>query len=66
MRLPRHLKIQFESLRADVKTDLAKMDVKFANMEVKFAQMSENVQKAINRNMQWSIGLIAFIVTAWK
>ena len=83
-----NLKVQFESLRADVKTQLAefktdiaefktdianfKRDVKFDIADFKIdikndiANLNINVHKAINKNMQWSIGIITFIVTAIK
>lgn len=46
------LKTEFAGLRADVKTEISNLKVE--------------VQRAINKNMQWSIGLIVFIVTALK
>lgn len=79
-----NLKVQFESLRSDVKTQLAefktelaefkteigefKTEIKtdFANLKTDFANLNVSLHKAINKNMQWSIGIIAFIVTALK
>lgn len=46
------LKLDFSNLRAGVKTDMV--------------TMSAEVQSAININMLWSIGIIAFIVIALK
>ena len=90
-----NLKVQFESLRADVKTQLAefktdiaefktdiaeiktdianfkrdvKSDIADFKIDIKndIANLNINVHKAINKNMQWSIGVITFIVTAIK
>ena len=69
-----NLKVQFESLRADVKTQLAefktdvKTDISQFKIDIKndIANLNINVHKAINKNMQWSIGIITFIVTAIK
>ena len=83
-----NLKVQFESLRADVKTQLAefktdiaefktdianfkrdvKSDIADFKIDIKndIANLNINVHKAINKNMQWSIGIITFIVTAIK
>ena len=76
-----NLKVQFESLRADVKTQLAEFKTDIANfkrdvksdiadfkIDIKndIANLNINVHKAINKNMQWSIGIITFIVTAIK
>ena len=86
-----NLKVQFESLRSDVKTQLAefktelaefkteigefKTEIKtdfanlktdFANLKTDFANLNVSLHKAINKNMQWSIGIITFIVTALK
>ena len=58
-----NLKVQFESLRADVKTDIAQFKIDIKN---DIANLNINVHKAINKNMQWSIGVITFIVTAIK
>ena len=76
-----NLNVQFESLRADVKTQLAEFKTDIANfkrdvksdiadfkIDIKndIANLNINVHKAINKNMQWSIGIITFIVTAIK
>ena len=76
-----NLKVQFESLRADLKTQLAEFKTDIANfkrdvksdiadfkIDIKndIANLNINVHKAININMQWSIGIITFIVTAIK
>jgi len=53
------LKLEFANLRADVKSDVA-------SLKIEMASMKTEIQTAINKNMQWSIGLIAFIVTALK
>ena len=53
------LKLDFASLRYEVKTEIS-------SLKVEIASMKTDVQAAINKNMQWSIGLIAFIVTALK
>ena len=58
-----NLKVQFESLRADVKTDIAQFKI---DIKTDIANLNINVHKAINKNMQWSIGVITFIVTAIK
>lgn len=38
---------------------ISKLDIFASNIELK-------ISEAINKNMRWSIGLIAFIVTALK
>ena len=53
------LKLDFANLRADVKSDVA-------SLKIEMASMKTEIQSAINKNMQWIIGLIAFIVTALK
>ena len=53
------LKLDFANLRADVHTQISRLETSMANMKT-------DIQFAINKNMQWSIGLIAFIVTALK
>jgi tetrahydromethanopterin S-methyltransferase subunit G len=53
------LKLDFAKLNADVKVELSKFDLKLESMNTE-------IQKTINKNMQWSIGIIAFIVTMLK
>ena len=53
------LKTEFAALKYEVKTEIAGLKFEMANMKTE-------IQMAINKNMQWSIGLIAFIVTALK
>ena len=53
------MKSEFASLKYEVKTEIASLKVEIAGMKT-------DVQTSINKNMQWSIGLIAFIVTALK
>lgn len=53
------MKSEFASLKYEVKSEIA-------SLKVEIATMRTDVQSAINKNMQWSIGLIAFIVTALK
>ncbi len=60
------LKANFEGLRADVKTDIANLKTDIANLKTDIANLKTELQTSINKNMQWSIGLIAFIVTALK
>ena len=53
------LKSEFASLKYEVKTEISGLRVDIANLKT-------DIQTSINKNMQWSIGLIAFIVTALK
>ena len=53
------LKSEFASLKYEVKTEISGLRVDIANLKT-------DIQSSINKNMQWSIGLIAFIVTALK
>ena len=53
------LKSEFASFKYEVKTEIGSLKVDIANLKT-------DIQSTINKNMQWSIGLIAFIVTALK
>ena len=60
------LKSEFASLKYEVKAEVGSLKGEIGNLKVEIANMKTEVQSAINKNMQWSIGLIAFIVTALK
>ena len=67
------LKLDFASLKYEVKTEISGLKVEFANLKIDIANLKidianlkTDIQSTINKNMQWSIGLIAFIVTALK
>ena len=60
------MKSEFASLKYEVKTESAGLKTEIASLRVEIANMRTDVQTSINKNMQWSIGLIAFIVTALK
>ena len=75
-----HLDQKLDEVTADVaslKTDMRSLEAKFGGLEAKFggleakfgemkAEIKLEIQTAINKNMQWSIGIITFIVTALK
>jgi uncharacterized coiled-coil DUF342 family protein len=68
-----HLDEKLDEVTADVaslKTDMKSLEAKFGGLEAKFGEMKAEIkleiQTAINKNMQWSIGLIAFMVAALK
>lgn len=61
-----HLKSDFASLRSEVKIEISVMKTEIAHIRTDIASMKAEVQQSINKNMQWSIGLIAFLVTALK
>ena len=54
------------SLKYEVKTEISGLRVDIANLKIDIANLKTDIQSTINKNMQWSIGLIAFIVTALK
>lgn len=60
------MKSAFESLKYGVKTENAGLKTRIAHLRFEIANMRTDVQTSIDKNMQWSIGLIAFIVTALK
>jgi uncharacterized coiled-coil DUF342 family protein len=60
------LKSEFASLKYEVKAEIGSLIGEIGNLKIEIANMKTEVQSAINKNMQWSIGLIAFIVTALK
>ena len=60
------LKSEFSSLKYEVKSEIAGLKTEISGLKVEIASMKTDVQTSINKNMQWSIGLIAFIVTALK
>ena len=53
------LKLDFTELKADVKTEITELKTDIANLKT-------DLQTSINKNMQWSMGLIVFVVTALK
>ena len=68
-----HLDQKLDEVTADVaslKIDMKSLVSKFTGLEAKFGEMKAEIkleiQTAINKNMQWSIGIITFIVTALK
>jgi len=60
------LKAEFATFKYEVKTEIASLKVEIAGIKTDIANLKTDIQSAINKNMQWSIGLIAFIVTALK
>ena len=60
------LKSEFASFKYEVKTEIGSLKVEIASIKTDIANLKTDIQSAINKNMQWSIGLIAFIVTALK
>ena len=64
------LRTDMAEMRTEMKTDMAEMrtelKIEMADLRTGMANMKTEIQSAINKNMQWSIGLIAFIVTALK
>ena len=61
-----HLDMRLDEVTADVsalKLDFAQLR---ADVKIEISSLKTDVQQAINKNMQWSIGLIAFIVTVLK
>ena len=75
------LKVDFNRLEFELKAENKLLSSKFENIEAKFGNLEislkskmtafENniefkIQKAINSNMRWSIGLIAFLVTVLR
>ena len=75
-----HLDEKLDEVTKDVsnlRLDMKSMEAKFGTLESKFSSLESKIgemrselrleiQTSINKNMQWSIGLIAFIVTALK
>ena len=57
------LKGEFNSLKSEFKLLETSLNARMSLME---ETLQRKMQEAINKNMQWSIGLIAFIVTALK
>jgi len=57
-------------LRADntlIRADIRNLDNKFSSeMKNLESNLNTKIEKTINSNMRWSIGLIAFIVTVLK
>ena len=51
---------------ANLKTEFADLKTEFANLRADFANLKTEIQVTINKNMQWSMGLIAFVVTVLK
>ena len=67
------LKTDMRSLEAKfggLEAKFGGLEGKFGGLEAKFGEMKAEIkleiQTAINKNMQWSIGIITFIVTALK
>ncbi len=60
------LKAEFATFKYEVKTEIASLKVEIAGIKTDIANLKTDIQSAINKNMQWSIGLIAFIVTVLK
>ena len=60
------LKAEFATFKYEVKTEIASLKVEIAGIKTDIANLKTVIQSAINKNMQWSIGMIAFIVTALK
>ena len=74
------LKSEFASFKYEVKTEIGSLKVEISSLKVEIsglkveiagiktdiANLKTDIQSAINKNMQWSIGLITFIVTALK
>ena len=52
------LKLDFASLKYEVKTEISELKVEFANLKIDIANLKTDIQSTINKNMQWSIGLI--------
>jgi uncharacterized coiled-coil DUF342 family protein len=57
------LKSDFSLLRAEFRALESKLDARLTAFE---ANIDFKIQKAINSNMRWSIGLIALLVTIFK
>jgi uncharacterized coiled-coil DUF342 family protein len=57
------LRAEFNGLRAEVK---AENDLLRADFKLLESNLEKKILDAINRNMQWSIGLIALLVTVLK
>ncbi len=53
------LKSEFSAFKYEIKTEISSLKVDIANLKT-------DIQTSINKNMQWSIGLIVFIITALK
>jgi chromosome segregation ATPase len=69
----RSLEAKFGGLEAKfggLEAKFGGLEAKFGGLEAKFGEMKAEIkleiQTAINKNMQWSIGIITFIVTALK
>ncbi|MFN0048948.1 MAG: hypothetical protein ACKVOU_07490 [Cytophagales bacterium] len=64
------LKGEFNELKGEFKLLETKVDARLSNFEANLKAFESNIefkiQKAINGNMRWSIGLIALIVTVLK
>ncbi|MDX2191359.1 MAG: hypothetical protein SFY32_16015 [Bacteroidota bacterium] len=68
-----HLDAKLNEVTADVaslKTVFAELKADFKNLELKFDKLETNldlkIQKALNSNIKWSVGLVAFVVTFLK
>ncbi len=60
------LRSDFAALKSDVKIEISGMKTEISQIRTEIASMKADIQQTINKNMQWSIGLIAFLVTALK
>ncbi len=63
------LRTDVNILKGDVviiKADISSLKIGISDLKIDIANIKTDIQTAINKNMQWSIGLIAFIVTALK
>ena len=64
------LKLDFVKLKADVSSEISSLKLDFSELrsDVKtdIANLKTDLQTSINKNMQWSMGLIVFVVTALK
>lgn len=61
-----HLDLKLNEVTADVsslKSDFKSVEQKFERLE---ANLDLKIQKALNSNIKWSVGLVAFIVTFLK
>ena len=58
---------KFELLKTDLESKFQLLDVKVTQkLDTFAAQLDAKIERAINVNMRWSIGLIALLVTALK